>query len=378
MKLYEVNPEMCEVNPQFKSYKRWINCYLGPATAELHGIDKPSHDAIKDENRNAIIPKYSIDIDDKTYYLGVKGCGAYEDMFSGGRLTRSNIINACRDKNFISRVQHLNTYTGFMMAESWMGESPYGCQGYVNGFDELKFSVIAKKDSINGAYICPVIAVVQLPSEIESVARKFFWFRTYKKNFYQIIRLMPSNIRLYFESPRVVANPHSFLNLFEITNEKLMENFELNFISSGIALLSLFGRSAKIEGDKIKGIIYQDVWLDKDCVVAPDGKIHFADLEGLIWHSVSLKDFSEIQTKEWEKLVFEFLFALVKLDTYRHQLKENIVTWESQRDELSLLIQMALNKDHIARAEQYDDNLNIILEVSSVPPIEIPLIEMVN
>jgi hypothetical protein len=39
---------------------------------------------------------------------------------------------------------------------------------------------------------------------------------------------------------------------------------------------------------------------------------------------------------------------------------------------------MALNKDHIARAEQYDDNLNIILEVSSVPPIEIPLIEMVN
>jgi hypothetical protein len=92
MKLYEVNPEMCEVNPQFKSYKRWINCYLGPATAELHGIDKPSHDAIKDENRNAIIPKYSIDIDDKTYYLGIKGCGAYEDMFSGGRLSRFNIM----------------------------------------------------------------------------------------------------------------------------------------------------------------------------------------------------------------------------------------------------------------------------------------------
>jgi hypothetical protein len=183
---------------------------------------------------------------------------------------------------------------------------------------------------------------------------------------------------LYFESTQVVANPHSFLNLFEITDEKLMENFELNFIRSGIALLSLFGRSAEIDGDNIKGIIYQDVWLDKDCVVAPDGKIHFADLEGLIWRSVSLKDFSDIQTKEWEKLVFEFLFALVRLDTYRHQLKENKVTWEGQRDELSLLIQMALNKDHIARAEQYDDNLNIILEVSSVPPIEIPLLEMVN
>jgi hypothetical protein len=378
IKLYEVNPEMYEINPQFKSYRNLIKCYLGPATAELHGINNPSHDAIKDENRNAILPQFSLNIDDKIYYLGIKGCGAYEDMFSGEKLSRSSIINACRDENFLSKVQNLSTSTGFMMAESWMGESPYGCQGYVNGFDELKFSVIAKKDSINGAFICPVIAIVQLPFEIEKIARKFFWFRTYKKNFYQVIRLMPSNIRLYFESSRVVADPHSFLNLFGITDEKLMENFELNFIKSGIALLSLFARSAEMEGDNIRGIIYQDVWLDKDCVVAPDGTIHFADLEGLIWRSVSPKKFSEIQINEWEKLVFEFLFALVRLDSYRHQLREKKVNWESQRDELALLIQMALNKDLVARAEQYDNNLNIVLEVSSVPPIEIPLLEMVN
>ena len=378
VKLYEVNPEMYEINPQFKSYKNLVNCYLGPATAELHGINNPSHNAVKDENRNAILPQYSIDIGDKIYYLGVKGCGAYEDMFSGEKLSRSTIVNACRDQTFLSRIQNLSTSTGFMMAESWMGESPYGCQGYENGFDELKFSVIAEKNTINGAYICPVIAIVQIPLEIENIARKFFWFRTYKNNFYQVIRLLPSNIRLYFESSQVVANPNSFLNLFGVTDEKSMENFELNFIKSGVALLSLFARSAEIEGNKIKGIIYQDVWLDKDCVVAPDGTIHFADLEGLIWRSVLLKDFSELQTKEWEKLVFEFLFALVRLDSYRHQLREKRVNWEAQREELSLLIQMALNKDHVAHAEQYDNNLNIILEVSSVPPIEIPLLEMVN
>ena len=145
IKLYEVSPEMHEINPQFKAHKNLINCYLGPATAELHGINNPSHDAIKDENRNAILPKCSIDIDNIIYYLGVKGCGAYEDMFSGEMLSRANLINACRDKNYISRVQNLSTSTGFMMAESWMGESPYGCQGYENGFDELKFSIIAKK-----------------------------------------------------------------------------------------------------------------------------------------------------------------------------------------------------------------------------------------
>ena len=299
-------------------------------------------------------------------------------MFSGERLSPLRIINACRDKELLPRVQNLSTGTGFMMAESWMGESPYGCQGYINGFDELKFSLIAEKYSINGACICPVIGVVQIPQEIEKIARKFFWFRRYEKNFYQVIRLMPSNIRLYFESSQVVANPYSFLSLFGISDEKSMENFELNFIKSGIALLSLLARSSEIDGNTVKGIIYQDVWLDKDCVVAPDGTIHFADLEGLIWKTVALKEFSELQKNEWEKLVFEFLFALVKLDNYRYHLRGKSATWDEQREELSLLIQMALNRDHIANAEYHNNDLNIILEVSSLPSIEIPILEMVN
>ena len=167
-----------EINPQFKSLKKWINCYLGPSTAEFHGLfDEPMHSAIRDENRNAIIPDKTFEINNKLFYLSVKGCGAYEDLFTGLPLKIDDLKRACRDPSLIPRINELKSSSGFIMSESWMGESPYGAQGFINGFDELKYSLLADKDSINGAHICPTIGVVQLPDKIEKTARKFFWFR---------------------------------------------------------------------------------------------------------------------------------------------------------------------------------------------------------
>jgi len=351
---------------------------LGPATAELHKLDKVTHHAIRDENRNAIIPNFNIKINDKLFYLSIKGCGAYEDMFFGGKLTPSKLKESCRDPQLYSKLKDLSTGLGFIMAESWMGESPYGAQGHINAFDELKYSMIAKKDSINGAHLCPAVGVVQIPLKIEELARKFFWFRTYKKHFYQVIRLVPSNIRLYFESDYVIANPSSIFSLFQINTVEKIEKFELNFIKSGIALLSLYSRSANISGNEITGIVYQDVWFDKDCVVGPDGTIYFADIEGLIWKTVPLKEINEIQNKEWQKLVYEFLFALFKIDSYRYVLQEREASWSKQREELAFLIHHALNKDLFCYAENRDNNLIINIGGESLPPIEIPILEMVN
>ncbi len=325
-----------------------------------------------------MIPENFIEIGGKIVYLSVKGCGAYEDMFFGGKLNPSKIKNACRDIKHLSKIETLSTGLGFIMGESWMGESPYGAQGFINGFDELKFSRIAKLDSINGAYICPSVAVIKLPKEIEEVAKKFFWFRTYKDHFYQVLRLLPSNVRLYFESSHVIANPSSVFQLFEIDNIERAENFELNFIKSGIALLTLYTRSAIIEGNEIKGIFYQDVWLDKDCVVAPNGTIHFADIEGFIWKKVPMDEYKETQKKEWQKLVYEFLYALVQLDSYRHLLEERQISWQKQREELALLIYEALNKDFFTYVENINENLTIIVEGKDLPSVEIPILEKVN
>ena len=99
---------------------------MGPATAQLNGIDSPSLKLIRDENRNAIIPQRVYVMDGQDYYLSIKGCGAYEDMFFGGELTPNSIRNACQDPTVIPFIDRMQTGLGFLMSESWMGESPYG------------------------------------------------------------------------------------------------------------------------------------------------------------------------------------------------------------------------------------------------------------
>ncbi len=378
IQLYERIPEEVHLNPQFKSLKKWVQLYLGKSTAEFHGFSDKIIQALRDENRNAIVPERHHNINNKEWYLSIKGCGAYEDMFAGGDLNSEKIKKACRDPSLNERIEKLSTGLGFIMSESWLGESPYGAQGTINGFDELKFSKLAKKDSINGAHICPVIGIVKLPKQIEDTARNFFYFRTYQEHFYQVIRLVPSKARIYFESSDTIADLDKLFSTFGISTSEEVEIFEMNFIRSGIALLSLYARSAKIEGNNVTGIVYQDVWMDKDCVVGLDGTIHFADLEGLIWKTVTKDDFPKMLLHEWEKLVFEFIFALSKIDTYRHHLVNNIVDWETQRKELALYVQLALNNnDQFAYAKEVNGDLKIIIDCPELPTVEVPFIEKV-
>ncbi|MFX0011883.1 MAG: hypothetical protein ACFE9R_16325, partial [Candidatus Hermodarchaeota archaeon] len=105
---------------------------------------------------------------------------------------------------------------------------------------------------------------------------------------------------------------------------------------------------------------------------------HFADIEGFIWKKTSPKEYDQILKEEWEKLVFEFLYALVNIDSYRHMLNEKHLEWDKQREELALLIHQALNKDIFTYAENRNKDLIIVIEGESLPRVEIPIIEMVN
>jgi len=375
LSLFEVDCEERIINPQFTSLKKWINTYLGPGSAQFHEISTGKYSAIMVENRNAIIPSLSTNINDTTYYLCAKGCGAYEDMFYGGELTPSRIKLACRNPKYLPKIESLKTGLGFIMGETWMGESPYGAMGEENAVNELEISQLAEFNSIKGAHICPVIGITTFAPEIEKAARDFFWFREHPETFYQVLRLMPSNVRLYFESNDLISEPAYIFSLFGLNSEKEIEQFELNFIKSGAALLTLYSRTVKQEADKVSGLVYRDVWFDKDCVVAPDGTIHFADLEGLRWQTDPINEYSETALYEWERLAFEFLFALIKIDTYRLKLEDRQLKWPKQREELALLVHLALSKDKYAHPEQKDKNLNIIVEVPSLPQVKIPLLE---
>ncbi len=378
LKLYSAPPENVTLNPNFPKLKKWALAYLGPATAEFHALDKQDsnlHRAIRDENRNAIIPGRSITIENRIYYLSVKGCGAFEDMYFKNILSHESIIGACRDPSLFSRIRSLKSTHGFIMAETWMGESPYGAQGEDNGKDELRFSCSADPLAIKGAYICPVIALVQLPKKIESTARKFYWFRTYPKSFYQSIRLVPSRARLYFESDQTANDPEQLLEIFGVNESNEIDQFESNFIRSGIALLSLFSRSAIISGEKIKGLVYVDVWMDKDAIIAPDGVIHFADLEGLDYKTVPKSKYASLQRGEWDKLAFEFMYALVNIDSYRRKREGITGNWRHQRDDLAMRVQDALEGDPYAYIKLDQGCLSIILDLPPLPRVEIPFLE---
>ena len=157
IKIYPINAEKIHSNPNFADLNSWMLCYLGAATASLHDIAENPILAIRDENRNAILPQFTKTIENRVYYLSVKGCGAYEDMFLGGELTQEKVLAACRDSAFKKKITQLTSYAGLIMSENWMGESPYGAQGEANGFDELEFSRLATPLAIYGAYLCPLI-----------------------------------------------------------------------------------------------------------------------------------------------------------------------------------------------------------------------------
>jgi hypothetical protein len=368
-----------QFNKKFKALSAWAGFFVGPATAEFHGIQS-AFPAIRDENRNAIIPQFQTKIENRTYYLSVKGCGAIEDMFTGSPLTKNGLIAACRDKALIPRIENLTKFEGFIMGENWMGESPYGAQGDDNGKDELRFSELCGSSpvAIQGAHICPLVALVRCPTAIEETARKFFWFRTYKKPFYQSIRLVPSRVRLYFESQEVIEDPENNLAKFGIETADDLRKFELNFIRSGIALLTLYARSAVVSNGNVSGLVYQDVWMDKDAIIAPDGVIHFADLEGLDFHSVPIAEYSRIQLAEWHKLVFEFLYALIKIDSYRRKIDGFPENFNSQRQELAVLVQNALENDPLIAAITKDNHQYLKLQAEGLPTIEIPFFEILT
>jgi len=376
--LLEIDAAEHELNSAFFNLESWVNIYLGQGTAELHDLHGREHLAIRDENRNAIIPGRHVEIDGRTYFLSIKGCGANEDMFFGESLTVEKLASACHDPVLLDRVLGLHEPTGFIMSENWMGESPFGAQGASNAKEGIDMSRLANGLHINGAYICPIIGIVPLAGPIEDAARKFYWFRQFPESFYQEMRLVPSRTRLYFESTQVIADPETALSQFNVNTPKKAEQFELNFIRSGLALLSLFSRTIKYQDRALAGVVYQDVWFDKDAIVAPDGVIHFADIEGLGWMQVDESKWGIIQKKEWNKLAYEFLYSLVQVDTYRHYVENTATTWAKQRDSLSFFIQMAIDKDPYLRVKLIDGTLYALVEspvIIDADPVQIPILQ---
>ncbi|HYM39842.1 MAG TPA: hypothetical protein VEY12_06835 [Thermoplasmata archaeon] len=273
---------------------------------------------VRDDNRSAILPGRRHPILGQEFLAAVKGCGAAVDAYENAALTADRVRSIARDPASAARLAlDDGAAVGFITGERWFGNVPYGGQAPDNAAIGFLTSLRATDAQINGFHVCPVIALLRLPDDFARVASRFFWYRRYEGEFWQEVRLMPSNVRLYFHSPVTFGVDTSrALSLFGVASFEDAERFLENLARSSMAALTLYARTLRHDAVRgaYAGLAYHDVWLDKDAVIAPDGTMHFADLEGI--EEVPALGAAEVREeigRQFHRNVYEATYALEAL-----------------------------------------------------------------
>lgn len=293
-------------------------CYLPELLWRLAGRPKGrAVSGVRDDNRSALVPDRRWVIRDREFVAAVKGCGAAVDAFENAPLTAGRIRGICHDPRLAATLASEDgADQGFITGERWFGNTPYGGQAPDNAAIGLLTSLRAVDAQIAGFAICPIVAMLRIPDEIGAVASRFFWYRRYEGEYWQEVRLMPSNVRLYFHSPITFGVDTSrALSLFGIASFEDAERFLANLARSSLAALTLYARTLRQDRrGGYAGLSYHDVWLDKDAVIAPDGTMHFADLEGI--EETVLPDLQAVREeigRQFHRNVYEATYALEAL-----------------------------------------------------------------
>jgi hypothetical protein len=310
-------------NRHFKEFKmpEFERIYLPESLRPFTDLSPlGSKEFIADDNRGAVSPLPSLKMDGTDFYFSVKGVGSTVNPFSNQLLGKAEICSLLKDSKLKDRfVNCEEKYPRYLTGELWLRGSPYGGQGLEHALISMKVSEMADLTSIHGFRIAPLVNIVFLPEDLEVEVKKIFWYRSFDGRMVQEIRLVPSNVRIYFHSGSTVGRSvKSLFDLFGIDcNDKALE-FLKNFVKSGVAFLTLFSRSMKSNGDgTISGLDFYDVWLDKDAVLAPDGTVYFVDLEGLEWITIQEKNVHEKIDDQIYRSLYEFMYAYEQVERER-------------------------------------------------------------
>ena len=323
---------------------------------------KGTFNIVPDGNRGAFLPELTIELYGRRFLIGLKGIGArypmYEGMFGGA--------------GPIGQVSAGHTFS----SESWFGESPWGAMSYNNCMEDKTITELGGPDGINGFHICPMARANPLPSWIMDEARPRFWYRRLNgpMPYYQQVRLMPSNVRLFYQSEEALGQRTSrVLDGFKVQGHESLDSFIDNYLRSGLAALTLMARTVRPHDTwGYTGLDYDDVWLDKDSVIAPDGTIFFADIEGLDW--VPLRDGPEASKrmrKQFDRNFYEFMYGLDRLVNERDSLSQRTVDRESRRQELAARLELAVGKDRFLSLERNGPALDAVMRPTIGPVKEV-------
>jgi hypothetical protein len=257
----------------------------------------------------------------------------------------------------------------FLTGELWSRGCPYGSQG-------LEFASIAMKaaemsddstTSIHGFRIAPLVKIVKLPEAFQKEITQVYWYRRFKQEMVQETRLVPSNVRIYFHSDWTIGDDTGELfDFFNIGNNEKAMDFLRNFVKSGIAILTLFVRSIRNNADgTYSGLDFYDVWLDKDAVLAPDGTIYWADLEGLQMITIGGKDRADLEFNIEENMehqiyrsLYEFMYAYEQIERERVR---RFGQASDRKIQFECLLKDALRDDKVLDLHRNNDSLELVI-----------------
>jgi hypothetical protein len=297
--------------------------YLPEALASLMP-DPPVEirEFVEDDNRSAIVPDPIATLDGKTMYLSVKGVGSGVDPYSWRPLDRAYAAELSDDPEVRARLQGNppDPRDRFLTGELWLRGSPYGGQGLEHARTALRVSERARGTDLAGFRIAPVVKVALLPPALEEQLRSIHWYRKFPGRMAQELRLVPSNVRVFFHGKNTIgSNVRHIFEQFQVDTNVRALTFEANFVRSAVAMLTLFARTLAFDADRgrYRGLDYADVWLDKDAVLAPDGTAFFVDLEGIEEVLVERSGVREKVEDQVYRTLYEMMFAYEQIEDER-------------------------------------------------------------
>ena len=362
LNIYEA-PEIL-TNKHFQQFRRleFERFYLPESMRPFTDLNSlGTKEFIADDNRGAVSTLPLLKMDGTDFYLSVKGIGSPTNPFSHQLLGKDEICSLLKDSILKERiVNSAETVPRYLTGELWLRGSPYGGQGLEHATTSLRVSEMADLTSIHGFRVAPVVKIVFLPEGLENEIKKIYWYRRFRGRMVQEIRLVPSNVRIYFHSGSTIGgNMRSIFDLFGIDSNDKAVDFLKNFIKSGIAYLTLFPRTIKNNEDgTFCGLDFYDVWLDKDAVLAPDGTIYFVDLEGLEWITVEEKRISEKIDDQIYRSLYEFMYAYEQIERERFARFGDMI---DRKVQFEYFLKEALRDDEVIDLASEGQSLNLVV-----------------
>jgi len=326
-------------------------------------------DIIPDGNRGAFVPDLEVEWDGRRWSVGLKGIGARHPMFGQGHLGTSRRARP-EGRAFSS--------------EAWFGENPWGAMSEQGCHEDAEITGLMGEDgSIAGFRICPMLRAEPLPDWLMEGARDQYWYRRLDRPgpYYQQLRIMPSDVRLFYASEFTLGTRvREVLEAFRVDTTEALDAFVDNYIGSGMAALTLAARTAGPSQEwGHRALDYDDVWLDKDSVLAPDGTLYFADIEGVWW--VPLRDQREAShrmKRQFNRNLYEFMYGLDCLLDERDAMTGREATRDARRRELALRMDLALAGDRHLDIEEREGrvDLRVTPDAEGISQITIKIMDM--